>query len=169
MRSQLLDKEHSEADVFSPDGTKLGNIKSLAKASGVKQGDHPFYMDKWVEPRRFALLIRESLTGHHMKDLFVAERRILQTAAECNETRLFMRCMTVWLMVMYAMGLTRYSIPVVEEMVKMGERGAVRYNFEEYCALRKAVLRQASLCRELAQPYITPAFTVSLWENEVPA
>lgn len=151
--------EHDEdiygvQDIFSPTGTTLGGSLAFAEDAGVRNKN---WDETSLPPLRYVELIRGSVNAESILELFVAEHRVISLAAKPGSLQDFYRCMTIWLMVVWKLGLVQHTKFVVENLVRMGQclqstgpanAGRARG------VLRGMVLREVSLCRDLLQPCV---------------
>lgn len=141
-------------DIFSPTGTTLGGSLAFAEDAGVSNKN---WEQTSLPPLRYVELLRGSVNAESILELFVAEHRVISLAAKPGSLQDFYRCMTIWLMVVWKLGLVQHTKFVVENLVRMGQclqsTGPANAGRSRR-VLRGMVLREVSLCRDLLQPYV---------------
>lgn len=127
----------------------------LAAEAGVHlEGTRPRILSK----RRYVELLDLPLDKYSVSDVFSAEAGVLNTAAGCDDARMFLRMMVLWSAYMHKLGAQTYVYYVLCELEAMA-RAWSKGDYEEQFKRRNLVLSTSAMAREPFQQYHKRVFS----------
>lgn len=139
---------------FSEEDGEQATCRLAAEAEVHLESTRPRILSK----RRYVELLDLPLDKHSVSDLMSAEAGVLNTAAGCDDPRMFFRLIVLWSAYMHKLGAQTYVYYALCELEEMATAWN-NDNYEEQFKRRNLVLSTSAKAREPFQQYYKSVFS----------